>query len=88
MPPWSPGRGGRASSDVNTTPKTLEHIQVPLLHFKQDAFNFIKRNLGSPSKETGDSVMATISCLMLLEAASWEVRIPSLGLRAKADFDA
>lgn len=65
-----------------------EHVQVPLLHFKQDAFDFIKRNLGSLSKETGDSVMATISCLMLLEAASWEVRIPCLRLEsAKADFD-
>lgn len=65
-----------------------EHVQVPLLHFKQDAFDFIKRNLGSLSKETGDSVMATISCLMLLEAASWEVRIPCLGLEsARADFD-
>jgi hypothetical protein len=66
---------------MNNTQKTSDHIQVPLLHFKQDAFSFIKRNLGSSSRETGDSVMATISCLMLLEAASWEVRISRLGLR-------
>ncbi|KAG8161854.1 hypothetical protein KVR01_008841 [Diaporthe batatas] len=78
MPPWRPGRSGRTSSDVDITPNTPEHIQVPLLHFKQNAFNFIKQNLGSPSKETGESVMATISCLMLIEAASWETNPDAL----------
>lgn len=60
-----------------------EHIKVPLLHFKQDAFNFIKGHLESPFKDIGDSVMATISSLMLLEAASWEVRILHLGRKAR-----
>ena len=83
LPPWSSCRSGRASSEVNTTQKTSEVVRVPLLHFKHDAFNFIKRNLGSPSKETGDSVMATISCLMFLEAASWEVRIHCPGPRTR-----
>ncbi|POS73409.1 hypothetical protein DHEL01_v208199 [Diaporthe helianthi] len=78
MPPWTPCRGQYTSSDVDNTPNMPGHIQVPLLHFKQDAFNFIKRNLGSPSKETGDSVMATISCLMLIEAAFLETNPDAL----------
>lgn len=84
LPPWSSSRSGRASSDASGTEQTsARNIQVPLLHFKQDAFDFIKRHLGSSFQDTGDSVMATISCLLLLEAASWEVRIPCLGLRAR-----
>ncbi|KAI3399365.1 hypothetical protein diail_7092 [Diaporthe ilicicola] len=51
---------------------TTEDVPVPLLQLKQDAFNFIKRHLESPFKDTGDSVMATIGCLMLLETAPWE----------------
>lgn len=84
QPPWSSSRAGRASSDASTAGQTSTgDIQVPLLHFKQDAFNFIKSHLGSPSQDTGDSVMATISCLLLLEAASCEVRIPCLWPRPR-----
>ncbi|KAL2284377.1 hypothetical protein FJTKL_09073 [Diaporthe vaccinii] len=79
LPPWSPSRSGRAPSDASTTQQTSTgQIQVPLLHFKQDAFNYIKRHLGGPFLETGDSVMATISCLLLLEAASWETNPDAL----------
>lgn len=83
-PPWSSSHSGYASADATTTEQTSTGVvRVPLLHFKQDAFSFIKRHLGSPFKDTGDAVMATISCLLLLEAASWEVRIPFPGPRAR-----